>query len=85
MVQLSQPYLTTEKTTALTIRILVGRGMSLLFNRLSRLVFPAKKQSPSDFMAAVTIRIESRAQEEEIFFPLICHEVTGLDATILLF
>ena len=38
MVQLSQPYSTTAKTTALTIRIFVGRGMSLLFNRLSRLV-----------------------------------------------
>ena len=36
MVQLSHPYITTGKTTALTIRIFVGKVMSLLFNTLSR-------------------------------------------------
>ena len=35
MVQLSQPYLTTGKTIALTLWTLVGRVMSLLFNTLS--------------------------------------------------
>ena len=35
-VQLSQPYMITEKTIALTIQTLVGRVMSLLFNTLSR-------------------------------------------------
>ena len=38
MIQLSHPYLTTEKTTALTRRTFVGKVMSLLFNMLSRLV-----------------------------------------------
>ena len=38
VVQLSHPYMTTGKTIALTIRTLVGRVMSLLFNMLSRLV-----------------------------------------------
>ena len=38
MVQLSQPYLTTWKTIALTIETFVGKVMSLLFNMLSRLV-----------------------------------------------
>ena len=38
MVQLSQLYLTSGKTIDLTIRIFVGRVMSLLFNILSRFV-----------------------------------------------
>ena len=38
MVQISHPYMTTEKTTALTRRTFVGKVMSLLFNMLSRLV-----------------------------------------------
>ena len=38
MVQLSHPYMTTRKTTALTKRTLVGKVMSLLLNILSRLV-----------------------------------------------
>ena len=38
MVQLSQQYMTTGKTIALTRRIFVGKVMSLLFNTLSRLV-----------------------------------------------
>ena len=37
-VQLSHPYMTTGKTTALTRWTFVGRVMSLLFNMLSRLV-----------------------------------------------
>ena len=37
-VQLSHPYMTTGKTTALTRRTFVGQVMSLLFNMLSRLV-----------------------------------------------
>ena len=37
-VQLSQLYVTTGKTTALTIRTFVSRVMSLLFNTLSRFV-----------------------------------------------
>ena len=38
IVQLSYPYMTTEKTIHLTRRTLVGKVMSLLFNMLSRLV-----------------------------------------------
>ena len=37
-IQLSHPYMTTGKTTALTRRIFVGKVTSLLFNMLSRLV-----------------------------------------------
>ena len=44
IVQLSHPYATTGKTTALTRGTFVGKVMSLLFNMLSRLVnnFPSK-------------------------------------------
>ena len=38
IVQLSHPYLTTGKTIALTRWTFVDKGMSLLFNMLSRLV-----------------------------------------------
>ena len=38
IVQLSHPYVTTGKTTALNVRTYVGKGMSLLFNTLFRLV-----------------------------------------------
>ena len=38
IVQLSHPYMTTEKTIALTRQAFVGKVMSLLFNMLSRLV-----------------------------------------------
>ena len=38
MVQLSHPYMTTGKTTALTKWTLVGKVVSLFFNMLSRLI-----------------------------------------------
>ena len=38
IVQLSHPYMTTGKTIALTQRTFLGKVMSLLFNKLSRLV-----------------------------------------------
>ena len=38
VVQLSHPYMTTGKTTALTRWTLVGKVMSLLFNMLCRLI-----------------------------------------------
>ena len=38
IVQLSHPYMTTEKTIALTIQTFVGKVLSLLFNTLSRFV-----------------------------------------------
>ena len=38
IVQLSHPYMTTGKTTALIIQTFVGKVLSLVFNMLSRLV-----------------------------------------------
>ena len=65
MVQLSHLYMTTGKTTALTIRTFVGKVMSLLFNMLSRLVitfFPRSKSllisrlhSPSAVISTVLL------------------------------
>ena len=40
ILQLSHPYMTTGKTIALTRWTFVGKAMSLLFNILSRLIFP---------------------------------------------
>ena len=92
MVQLSHLYMTTGKTIALIIRTFVGKIASLLFNTLSRFVIaflPRSKhlliswlQSPSDVILqpkkikSVTVSIVS---------PSLCHEVMGLDATILVF
>ena len=45
MIQLSYPYLTTGKTIALTRWTFVGKVMSLLFNRLSRLVIASPSRS----------------------------------------
>ena len=67
-VQLSHPYMTTGKTTALTRQTFVSKVMSLLFNMLSKFVIAFKKQTSSNFMAAVTIHSNSGAQEEYI-----CH------------
>ena len=92
MVQLSHTYMTTEKSTALTIWTFVGKVMSLLFNMLHRLVIaflPRSKhllisrlQSPSAVilepkkMKSVTVSIVSSS---------ICHEVMGPDAMICIF
>ena len=40
MVQLAHPYMTTGKTTALTIQTFIGKVISLLFNMLSRFPSP---------------------------------------------
>ena len=92
IVQLSHPYMTTGKTTALTRRTFVGKVMSLLFNMLSRLVIvflPRSKHllilwlhSPS------TVILESKKIKSVTVFTVslpICHEVTGPDAMILVF
>ena len=68
MVQLSHPYMTTEKTITLTIWTFVGKAMSLLFNMPSKLVivFLSKEQASFNFMAAVTICSDFGAQENSL-------------------
>ena len=84
MAQLSHLYMTSVRTIAWTKQTLVCKLMSLLFNMLS------KEQASFNFMAAATICSDSGAQENKIChcfhcFPSICHEVMGLDTTILVF
>ena len=50
-VQLSHPYMTTGKTTALTRRTFVGKVMSLLFNMLSRLIITFLPRSKRLFIS----------------------------------
>ena len=50
-VQLSQPYMTTGKTIALTRRTFVGKVMSLLLNILSRLVIAFLPRSKRLYIA----------------------------------
>ena len=91
-VQLSHPYMTTEKTIALTTRTLVGKVMSLLLNILSRLVItflPGSKylliswlQSPS---AVILEPRKIKSDTVSTVSPSICHEVMGPDAMIFVF
>ena len=91
MVHLSDPYMTTGKTIALTRQTFVSKVMSQLFNMLSRLVIASSKEQASfNFMAAVTICSDLEPKKIKsvtvsILSPSICHEVMGLDAMILVF
>jgi len=51
IVQLSYPYVTTGKTIALTRWTFVGKVMSLLFNKLSRLVITFLPRSKCLFIS----------------------------------
>ena len=84
MVQLSHLYMTTGKTIALTRGTFVSKGMSLLFNMLSRLVIaflPRSKclliswlQSPS---AVILEPKKIKSLTVSIVSPNICHDVDG--------
>ena len=92
IVQISHPYMTTGKTIALTRQTFVGKVMSLLFNKLSRLVItflPRSNhlllswlQSPS---AVILEPPKIKSVTVSIVSPSICHEVMGPDAMILVF
>ena len=65
-IQLSHPYMTTGKTIALTRRTFIGKGMSLLFSMLSRLVIAFLPRSKClNFMAAGTICSDFRAPQNK--------------------
>ena len=89
-VQLSDPYLTTGKTIALTRQTFVGKVMSLLFNMLFRLLIallPRSKHlliSRLKFQSAVILEPKKiKSVTVSIVSPSICHEVMGLDIIIL--
>ena len=87
IVQFSHPYMTTGKTTALTIWTFVGKVMSLLFNMLSRFIIPflprnkcpliSWPQSPSTEILELK---KIKSVTVSIVSPSICHEVMGPDA-----
>ena len=92
IVQLSHPYMTNGKTIPLTRWTFLGKVMSLLFNKLSKLVItflPRSKhlliswlQSPS------AVILEPRKMKSVTVSPVspsICHEVMGPDAMVLVF
>ena len=67
-VQLSNPYITNEKTIALTLRTFVGKVMFLIFHMLSRFFMAFLPRSKCLLIVAtVTICSDFRAQENEIW------------------
>ena len=90
-VQLSQLYMTTGKTIALTIQTFVSKVMSLLFNTTSRFVIPFLPRSNhliSWLQSPFTVILEPKKRKSvttSTFSPSICHEVIGPDAMILVF
>ena len=92
IVQLSNPYMTTRKTIALTRQTFAGKVISLLFNMLSRLVItflPRSKrlliswlQSPS---AVILEPRKIKSDTVSTVSPSISHEVIGLDVMIFVF
>ena len=74
-VQLSHPYTTTGKATALTRQAFVGKVISLLFNMLSMLIRTfLPKSKPLHFMDTVTICSDFGDQKNsQPLFPLFPH------------
>ena len=92
IVQLSHPYMTTGKTTALTRWTFVGKGMPLLFNMLSRLVIAflprSKRLLISWLQSLFAVILEAKkimSLTVSIVSPSFCHEVMGPGAMILVF
>ena len=80
--QLSHPYMATGKTITLTRQTFVGKVMSLLFNKLSRLVIAflpwIKRLLISWLQSLSTVILEPKKTKSvtvSIVFPSICHEV----------
>ena len=88
--QLSHPYMTTEKTIALTVWTLVRKAMSLLFNLLSRFVMaflPRSKRLQIWWLQSILI-LEPKKRKSVTAFPFppsMFHEVMGPDPMILVF
>ena len=92
IVQLSHPYMTNEKTIALTRQTSVGKVMSLLFNMLARMVItflPRSKhlliswlQSPS---AVILEPPKIKSDTVYTISPFISHEEMESDTMILVF
>ena len=76
IIQLSHPYMTTEKSIALTRRTFVGKVVSLLFNMLSRLVIaflPRSKCLLISWLQSAPAVILEPPQNKLSLFPLFPH------------
>ena len=86
-VQLSHPYMTTGKTTALNRWTFVGKVMSLLFNMLSRLAIAFLPRSECHLISWLqspsAVILEPPKIKSNTVSPGICHEVMGPDASYL--
>ena len=92
IVQFSHPYMTTITSIAMTIWTFVSKLISLFFKMLSRFFiafFPrSKRLLISWLLSPSTVMLKPKKIESvtvSTFSPSICHEVMGLDATILVF
>ena len=92
IVQHSHPYMTTEKTIALTRQTFVGKVMSLLFNMLSMLIIAFLPRSKClliswlQSQSAVILKPKKiKSVTVSLVYPSICHEVMGPDAMIFVF
>ena len=91
MVQLSHPYMTTEKSRALTRQTFASKVMSLLFNMLSRFTIAFLPMSKRlNFMTVINVHSDFGAQENKLchcfhFSLSICHEMMGPDSLIWIY
>ena len=84
MVQLSHPYMMTEKIITMIIHTFVGKVMSLFFNILSRFVIaflPRSKCLLISWLQSLSAVILEPKKIKYVtvstVFPSICHEVMG--------
>ena len=84
--------MTPGKTIALTIGTFVGKIMSLLFNMFSRFVLaflPGSKHLLISWLQSSSAVIleppKIKSLTVSIVSPSVCHEVMGLDVSILVF
>ena len=89
IVQHSHPYMTTEKTIALTKLTFFGKVMSLLFKMLSRLAVTFHPRNKCLLISwpqsMLTVILEPKKRKSVTVSPFICHEVMGPDAMISVF
>ena len=74
IVHLSQPYITTGKTIALTRRSFVGKVISLLFNMLSTLVIGESNGTPIQYSAWKIPWMEEPGRLQSMELPRVGHD-----------
>ena len=90
MVQISDPYMTNEKTIASNMWTFVDQVMSLFIYAIYVCHSFSMEQASFNYMAAVNICTDFGTQENKVYncfhcFPSVFHEVMGSDAMIFIF